>query len=141
MNALHHPRPAARPTPPHGTRLSAASDTTCDRKPVRVHPERGVVLLVALVMLLLVTVLGLASVRMLTMEERMAANSFDRNLAFQAAETALREGEALADFQSLAANGPNAGFQNPAMVCNNLNNGACANGLCSPPNTNCSAAR
>ena len=124
MNALPHPRPAVHPAPPH-----------------RAHPEHGVVLLVALVMLLLVTVLGLASVRMLTMEERMAANSFDRNLAFQAAETALREGEALADFQSLAANGPNAGFQNPAMVCNNLNNGACANGLCSPPNTNCSAAR
>jgi type IV pilus assembly protein PilX len=130
MNALPHPRrPAVHPALPN-----------------RPHPERGVVLLVALVMLLLVTVLGLASVRMLTMEERMAANSFDRNLAFQTAETALRAGEAVADFQSLAANGPNPnvaneGFPAVLMVCNNLNNGACANGLCSAPNPNCSAAR
>ena len=121
MSALPHPCTAAHPALP--------------------HPERGVVLLVALVMLLLVTVLGLASVRMLTLEERMAANSLDRNLAFQAAETALREGEALADFQSLAANGPNAGFPSLAMVCNNLNNGACAGGLCSPPRGDCTAAR
>lgn len=118
MNALPHPQPAVYPAPPH-----------------RAHPERGVVLLVALVMLLLVTVLGLASVRMLTLEERMAANSFDRNLAFQAAETALREGEAL------AATGPNVGFLGVAMACNNLNNGACADGLCSPPHPDCKAAR
>ncbi|MDO9612492.1 MAG: PilX N-terminal domain-containing pilus assembly protein [Serpentinimonas sp.] len=109
--------------------------------PALPHRERGVVLLVALVMLLLVTVLGLASVRMLTLEERMAANSFDRNLAFQAAETALREGEALAELQLLAANGPNAGFSSVAMVCNSLNNGACAGGLCSPPRGDCTAAR
>jgi len=140
MNALPQPCPAAPSAPPHGTHLSATAPASM-RKQVRAHPERGVVLLVALVMLLLVTVLGLASVRMLTLEERMAANSFDRNLAFQAAETALREGEAQADFQSLAANGPNAGFPSLAMVCNNLNNGACANGLCSPPHADCNAAR
>jgi len=113
MSALPHPRPAAHPAhpaQPHSGRPLAASAWAClRRQPARAHPERGVVLLVALVMLLLVTVLGLTSARMLTMEERMAANSFDRNLAFQAAETALREGEALAELQLLAASGPNAG--------------------------------
>ena len=75
---------------------------------------------------------------MLTMEERMAANSFDRNLAFQAAETALREGEALALAQSRLRDAnniptPNAGFPTQAVNCNDLddfNNVACANGLC-----------
>lgn len=108
--------------------------------PHRPHTQSGMVLLMALIMLLLVTLLGVTSVRMLTVEERMATNTFDRNLAFQAAETALREGEALADAQSLA-NPANAGFPAVAMVCNNFNNGACVNGLCSRPADACNAAR
>jgi len=141
MNALQRPWPAMRPTKPQKQRSLAAVAWACWPTPALLHPERGVVLLVALVMLLLVTVLGLASVRMLTLEERMAANSFDRNLAFQAAETALREGEALAQLQLQTANSPNAGSPDVAMDCNTLNNGACAHGLCSPPHPDCKAAR
>ncbi|MEW5886443.1 MAG: PilX N-terminal domain-containing pilus assembly protein [Pseudomonadota bacterium] len=99
----------------------------------RPHTQSGMVLLMALVMLLLVTLLGVTSVRMLTVEERMAANSFDRNLAFQAAETALREGEALA--------ASNTAPPPTAMDCGQLNNGACVNGLCSPPVAACNSAR
>ena len=106
----------------------------------RPHTQSGMVLLMALIMLLLVTLLGVTSVRMLTVEERMATNAFDRNLAFQAAETALREGEALADAQSTLPT-PNSGFPGVAMNCNNLNNGACAAGLCSPPAATCNSAR
>jgi len=141
MSALPRPCPAKRPARPQKPRPLAALAWAGRPMPTLLPPERGVVLLVALVMLLLVTVLGLASVRMLTLEERMAANSFDRNLAFQAAESALREGEALAELQLQAANGPNAGIPSLAMVCNNLNNGACAGGLCSPPHGDCTAAR
>jgi type IV pilus assembly protein PilX len=64
--------------------------------PVR-HPyERGAVLLVSLVMLLLLTLIGLAGMRMVQLEERMAGNLRDRQRAFQAAEAALRAGEAAA---------------------------------------------
>jgi Tfp pilus assembly protein PilX len=55
---------------------------------------RGAVLLVSLVMLLLLTVIGLAGMRMVQLEERMAGNLRDRQVAFQAAEAALRAGEA-----------------------------------------------
>lgn len=55
--------------------------------------ERGAVLLVSLVMLLLLTLIGLAGMRMAQLEERMAGNLRDRQLAFQAAEAALRAGE------------------------------------------------
>ncbi len=149
MNAALQLRPATHPALPaqpqsgHPLPATAASAWACLRQPMRAQPERGVVLLVALVMLLLVTVLGLTSARMLTMEERMAANSFDRNLAFQAAETALREGEALAEVQSLAASGPHAGFPAQATDCR-INLNACTHGLCStpsPPSPDCNAAR
>jgi type IV pilus assembly protein PilX len=53
------------------------------------------VLIVSLVMLLLLTLLGLAATRGSTLEEKMAGNSRDRQLAFQAAEAALRNCEAL----------------------------------------------
>jgi type IV pilus assembly protein PilX len=56
--------------------------------------QRGVVLIVALVVLLVLTLLGISSMQGTVMEERMAGNMYDRNLAFQAAEAALRAGEA-----------------------------------------------
>lgn len=55
--------------------------------------HRGVALPVALVMLAVILVLGLAAVRMTASEERMAAYSQDRAIAFQAAEAALSEAE------------------------------------------------
>ncbi len=50
-------------------------------------------LIVALVLLLVLTVLGTASIRDTTMEERMAGNFRDRSAALEAAESALRTGE------------------------------------------------
>ena len=44
-------------------------------------------------MLLVMTVLGVSAMRNTTLQERMAGNLRDSNLAFQSAERALREGE------------------------------------------------
>ncbi len=55
--------------------------------------QRGAVLIVALIFLLVMTILIMASVRGTVLQERMAGNLYDRSLAFQAAEAALREGE------------------------------------------------
>lgn len=55
--------------------------------------ERGAILFLALILLLVMTVLILASVRGTALQERMAANLYDRSLAFQAVEAALREAE------------------------------------------------
>lgn len=59
------------------------------RSPLR-HRQQGVVLIVALVILVLVTLVGVSTVRGTTMEEKMAGNSRDRDKAFQAAEAAVR---------------------------------------------------
>ncbi|MDP3813568.1 PilX N-terminal domain-containing pilus assembly protein [Pseudomonas sp.] len=59
-----------------------------------IKQQRGVVLLVCLVMLLLLTMIGLASISGSTLQERMVGGTRDYNTAFQAAEAALRVGEA-----------------------------------------------
>ena len=56
--------------------------------------QRGVALVIILLLLLVMTLLGLASLRGTLMEERMSAGSYDRSLSFQGAEAALREAEA-----------------------------------------------
>ena len=65
--------------------------------------QSGVALFISLVMLLILTVLGLSSVQTTSVQERMARNARDTNLAFQAAESALKDAEALIEtFNSLA---------------------------------------
>ena len=61
------------------------------------HNQRGAVLIVALVILLVVTALGAAAMRSATLEMRMANNSQERQQAFDAAEAALRNAEAWLD--------------------------------------------
>jgi type IV pilus assembly protein PilX len=61
--------------------------------PTRGKRQQGVVLVVSLLMLLVLTLIGLAATRSTTLEERMTANQNDTAVAFQAAEAALRDGE------------------------------------------------
>lgn len=55
--------------------------------------EQGAVLIIALIMLLILTILGVAVLDSSVLEERMAGNYIERNRAFQAAEAGLRAGE------------------------------------------------
>ena len=55
--------------------------------------QRGVVLFVALLLLLVLTVLGITLARTQTVEERMARNDDNHQIALQAAEAALRAAE------------------------------------------------
>lgn len=56
--------------------------------------QRGAVLLVALVLLPVIMLLAMAASRSTLLQERMSANSYDRMLAFQRSESALRAAEA-----------------------------------------------
>jgi type IV pilus assembly protein PilX len=56
--------------------------------------QSGMVLFVALVLLLILSMIGVTVARMQTVEERMARNENNRQLAAQAAEAALRNAEA-----------------------------------------------
>ena len=57
--------------------------------------QRGATLLTVLLLLLIMTLLGLASLRSGLLEERMSGNLRDRGVGFQTAEAALREAEAM----------------------------------------------
>ena len=59
--------------------------------------QQGMALFMSLVMLLIITVLGLSSVQTTSMQERMARNAKDTNLAFNAAESAIKDAEVIVE--------------------------------------------
>lgn len=65
--------------------------------PALPHRQSGVVLIVALLILVAMTIVSVSSMTGSSLEERMAGNLKDREIAFQAAERALRHGESLVE--------------------------------------------
>jgi type IV pilus assembly protein PilX len=61
--------------------------------PLRISHQRGAVLFVSLIFLVIITLLGITSLRSTQTQEKMVSNNKDLNFAFQNAELALREGE------------------------------------------------
>lgn len=73
--------------------------------------QRGSILVISLIILLVLTVLGLSSMSTSTMEERMSGNTRDRARALQAAEVGLRRAETFIDtIASVEAFGQNVGL-------------------------------
>lgn len=68
--------------------------------------QKGSALLVSLIMLLLITLVAVGGMQGTILQERMTGNLRDRDLAFQAAEAALREAE------TFLGNNPNVDFNN-----------------------------
>lgn len=65
--------------------------------------QRGSALIISLIMLLLISLIGVGSMQGTILQERMASNLHDRNIAFQASERALRGGENWVAVNALAA--------------------------------------
>lgn len=84
------------PPPRHGARVS----------------QRGVALIVSLILLLVITLMSLAGMQSTTLQERMSGNMYDRSIAMQAAEAALRAAEA-----AISAD-PDIGVNCVANPCN-----------------------
>ncbi len=57
--------------------------------------QRGAALLVALILLVVITLVGLAAIGTTLLQNKAASNQYDRQVAFQSAEAALRAGTAL----------------------------------------------
>ncbi len=83
-----------------------------------VRQQHGVSLLIVLILLLIMTLLGLASMRVGLLQEKMSGGQFDRSLSFQAVEAAMREAEARIEIN------PTPVFPSTAT---------CAAGLCATP--------
>jgi type IV pilus assembly protein PilX len=84
--------------------------------------QAGMSLFPALMFLLVLAVLGVSALNSTLMQEKMVSNTKDANLAFQAAEAGLRDGEADID--------KNKTFWTPTTFTS-----SCTTGLCTPPST------
>nr|WP_291014459.1 PilX N-terminal domain-containing pilus assembly protein [Hydrogenophaga sp.] len=78
--------------------------------------QQGVALVVAMILLVVMTLLGLGAMRSVTLEEKMASNTFDRSVSFQSAEATLREAEALLEPPAVPPT-PAAGACPTAGIC------------------------
>lgn len=67
------------------------TDVTTNRRTKQGVHQRGAALIVSLIIMVIMTLLGLAAIRGVTQQERMAGNSQSRSVSFQAAEKALRD--------------------------------------------------
>lgn len=79
--------------------------------------QQGFSLIIALIFIAAIAVLTMAALNTTTIQERIVGNSRDRNLAFQAAEAALRDAE-----QDINTN----------ISIATVFSSACPNGLCQP---------
>ena len=59
--------------------------------------QRGAVLVVGLIVLIIMTIVGVASLQSTSIEEKMAGNLRDLNIALQATESTIREAETVID--------------------------------------------
>lgn len=59
----------------------------------KINKQRGSILIVSLMILVVLTMIGVSSMSSSSLQERMAGNFRDRQIAFQAAETALAYAE------------------------------------------------
>lgn len=98
---------------------------------------RGAALIISLVILVVITLLGIASLRNVVLEEKMVTNYYDRSLAFQAAEAGLRAGEALAVSQAQAIPPHAQGLARTAPASTAQCSSSCSGGICSAPGQFC----
>src|SRR5690606_16329877 len=101
--------------------------------------QSGFALIVGLVVLVLLTLIMLTALKLASLEERMAGNLRNQNIAFQAAESALREAENLISSSATAVDldGDGSNEANPfnpvdlyAGPFQQSTTPACLNGLC-----------
>ena len=85
------------------------------------HPrcrQHGVALVMSMVFLMILTIIGITAMTTSSLEERMAGNQQDKHSAVQAAEAALRVGEALVQSWAVGAEPDftlnTAGYYEPA---------------------------
>lgn len=95
-------------------------------------PENGSVLIISLVMLVILAALATTALTTSTQEQRMSVNSQEQDIAFQAAESGLKAGEAIVEALPVVDYGT-AGCTAPCIVPRDaVNNGIFANAATLP---------
>lgn len=84
---------------------------------INIQRQSGVVLILALTLLLVLTVVAVASMNTSGLEQKMTTNMRDRQIALQAAEAALREGERFVEDNTLLEASFNSTCTNGQCLC------------------------
>jgi type IV pilus assembly protein PilX len=94
--------------------------------------QHGISLVIVMIFLVILSVLGISAMQGSTLSSRIARNEADRNLAFQAAEAALRDGELDARNLKVDISECTAGAIGcrAVLVEPGAFNATCADGLC-----------
>ncbi|WP_334135631.1 pilus assembly PilX family protein [Tepidimonas sp.] len=95
----------------------------------------GFTLVIALILLLAMTIIGVTTIRSTVIEQRLANATLDRNLAFQAAEAALRVGESVATIHARTA--PALSQLAADGTCDRTVQSNCADGMCQLHDPDC----
>lgn len=98
--------------------------------------QRGAILIVALMFLVLLTIVGVSTISGTTLEEKMAGNMREQATAFQAAESALRDAEIDLEIGIGGTGNRDAALNLPsgyATVFATPCSGAFTNGVCLQP--------
>jgi len=77
-------------------------DKSTSHLPGAATNQQGMALVLSMIILTVMTMLGITLMQTSNLEEKMSSNTQQLNVAFQAAETALRAGEKWIDSQNLA---------------------------------------
>jgi type IV pilus assembly protein PilX len=95
--------------------------------------QRGATLLTVLLLLLIMTLIALATMRGTLMQEKMSGNLYDRSLSFQATEVALRNAER--EMEDIANRADILGLNDDALTSGDF---SCdpATGYCPSPDDN-----
>lgn len=88
-----------------------------NRKAAFANQQQGMSLVVVLILMLVMTIVGLAVIRGTVLRERMSANMYDRSLSFQAAESALREAEEAVRLAVVAGQSIGTDCSAPTTAC------------------------
>lgn len=75
--------------------------------------------MIALILLIVITLVGLAAIGTTILQNKSAANQYDRQVAFQSAEAALRQAQAAITTATATQNAP-AGFEDCSSVATNV---------------------
>ena len=92
------------------------------------HKQRGAALIIGLIFLVILTLVEVTAMQTTTLEEHIAGNNRDRNVAFQAAEAMLRDGER----DIVCSNAAGTGACTRAVPISGISgfDQNCTNGLC-----------
>ncbi|MGY3040624.1 type IV pilus assembly protein PilX [Rhodanobacter sp. TND4EL1] len=84
---------AHAPKSPPSRIVSASRAARCLQSTLCRREQRGVALVVALILLVVITLVGLAAVSGTIMQQKMSSNFRDRQIAFQVGEAGLRQAQ------------------------------------------------